>query len=174
MKLAFILSLLISSQALACLNTLPISEARKAIALEPGAGAKSCKDLPEEQCLCFDGVDWEQAELKEILTPVCSTNEQDETTCEDKPSGQFELKENQAKKKAKEDKKKADEDAAKKIKEAKEALQTTFKEMAEKSGSFTTTEIQRLLKALAQEKSEAGSDMSAEILKLKTATTPKP
>jgi hypothetical protein len=58
------LILLYSLLSFGCMNTIPLSEAVKAVNLEPNAGSKSCKDLPNEPCLCFDGIDWEEVELK--------------------------------------------------------------------------------------------------------------
>jgi hypothetical protein len=83
MKLLIILSL-ISFNSYACLNKLPLSEVQKAINLEAGAGAKSCADLPEEDCLCYDGIDWHTAEIKdEIINgkPIYSAKF-NVTTCE--------------------------------------------------------------------------------------------
>ncbi len=62
MRFLFLI-LLLSFDSMACQNLIPISEARKAIALEPHAGSKTCKDLPDEDCLCFDGIDWETAKI---------------------------------------------------------------------------------------------------------------
>lgn len=59
----YLILLLISFPVFACQNSLPESEARKAIALEPNAGSKSCKDLPEEKCVCYDGIDFRDADL---------------------------------------------------------------------------------------------------------------
>lgn len=64
-----LLSLILSAQAFPCANTLPLSEVQKAIALEPGAGSQSCAQLSQEQCLCFDGITWEAAELQDELIP---------------------------------------------------------------------------------------------------------
>lgn len=46
-----------------CKNKLPLSEAQKAINLEAGAGKFKCKDKPDEQCICYDGINWHGAEL---------------------------------------------------------------------------------------------------------------
>ena len=108
------------------------------------------KYCPSE-CIAIDGFDLETVDLKEVLIPVCTTNDKDETTCVDKPSGQFELKESLSRKLAKEAKQKQDADAATQAQEAKKTRQTEIKALAEKSGNLTATEIQRLLKALAQE-----------------------
>lgn len=62
--LIFLLSF---SSAFACNNTIPISEAIKAINLEPNAGSKSCTDLPNEECYCYDGIQWETAELVTVI-----------------------------------------------------------------------------------------------------------
>lgn len=43
-----------------CVNWIAESEIPKAIAMEPGAGAKKCGG--SDPCVCFDGVDWETAE----------------------------------------------------------------------------------------------------------------
>lgn len=65
-----VIACLFSLNAFACLNTIPESEAVKAIRLEPGAGSKTCADLPEETCHCFDGIDWDVAEIREeIVAP---------------------------------------------------------------------------------------------------------
>ena len=53
---------------LACSNSLPESEVLKALNMEPDAGVKSCTDLPDEKCFCYDGVDWENAELITEIT----------------------------------------------------------------------------------------------------------
>lgn len=55
--------LILATPAFACNNQIPLSEAIKAVNLEPGAGGKSCADLPQEECLCFDGIDWHAAEI---------------------------------------------------------------------------------------------------------------
>lgn len=63
---SFIISIAImaiSLPAFSCRNTIPLSEAKKAVALEPNAGSKTCADLPREKCLCFDGVDWRETDL---------------------------------------------------------------------------------------------------------------
>lgn len=59
-----ILALFISLPAFSCINRIPESEAIKAIALEPSTPARAC--LPGEVCLCYDGMDWETAEIIEI------------------------------------------------------------------------------------------------------------
>lgn len=46
-----------------CKNKLPLSEVQKAINLEAGAGKFKCKDKPDEQCVCYDGINWHGAEL---------------------------------------------------------------------------------------------------------------
>jgi len=58
----------------ACNNTLPLSEVEKALALEPNAGAKSCADLPDEQCLCYDGIDFEASILITEVDEVTGIN----------------------------------------------------------------------------------------------------
>lgn len=70
---------------------------------------------------------------------------------DEESSGQFELKQNEAKKLAKEAKQKAEADAVAKAQEAKKIRQTEIKTLAQKSGNLTSAEIQRLLKSLAQE-----------------------
>jgi hypothetical protein len=55
--------LMLSMSVFACQNSLPESEVIKAIALVPGAGSKSCADLPKEKCHCYDGRDWETTSL---------------------------------------------------------------------------------------------------------------
>lgn len=64
-NLIIIVSLFSSSFSWACMNSIPKSEAEKAIALVPGAGSKSCKDLPYEDCLCFDGIEWDTAKIED-------------------------------------------------------------------------------------------------------------
>jgi hypothetical protein len=52
----------------ACLNFIPESEAKRIIAASPNPIAGSgitCTDLPDEACLCFDGIEWEAAEIVE-------------------------------------------------------------------------------------------------------------
>jgi hypothetical protein len=61
-KIVLISLFFVSTAQAACLNKIPQSEAIKAIAQEPGAGAKACDG--SEPCLCFDGIDWETAEIK--------------------------------------------------------------------------------------------------------------
>lgn len=63
----YLILLLISFPVFACMNQIPESEARKAISLEPNAGSKSCKDLPDEKCVCYDGIDFRDAELIDNL-----------------------------------------------------------------------------------------------------------
>lgn len=57
------LGIIFSTSSFACRNQLPESEVIKALNLEPNAGSKSCADLPEEKCVCYDGIDWRDAEL---------------------------------------------------------------------------------------------------------------
>lgn len=66
MKYLFLI--LISFPAIACNNFIPHSEMLKAIALEPNAGTITCAQLPEEECYCFDGINWEYAELVTEIT----------------------------------------------------------------------------------------------------------
>lgn len=61
MKYIILFIVLFSVNANACLNKIPLSEARKAVALEPNAGSKPCDG--SEPCLCFDGVDFEVVDL---------------------------------------------------------------------------------------------------------------
>ena len=63
MRIIWILFAIISLPGWGCINTLPESEVLKAIAKTPGAGAKRCSDLPDEKCYCYDGIDWDVAEL---------------------------------------------------------------------------------------------------------------
>lgn len=73
--------LVAASPALACRNTIPLSEAQKAVALVDGAGSKTCADLKQEPCLCFDDLacDWDGAEI--VSDPsrriVCSGTKRD-------------------------------------------------------------------------------------------------
>jgi hypothetical protein len=72
MKIILILVFIFSFNSFACRNFIPESEARKAVALEPDAGSKTCQDLPQEKCLCFDGVDWRDTDLVDgqlVLNP---------------------------------------------------------------------------------------------------------
>jgi len=55
-----------SIAAFPCMNFIPESEAIKAIAMVPNAGQIRCKSLPNEPCLCFDGIDWETAIYKDV------------------------------------------------------------------------------------------------------------
>jgi hypothetical protein len=69
-----------SMNAIACKNYLPLSEAVKAVNLEAGAGKIQCKDLPSEQCLCFDGIVWQAAEIVDVMiddtaNPIMSKSE---------------------------------------------------------------------------------------------------
>lgn len=52
----FIILFLISFNSYACLSKAPKSIVEKMIAGETVAG-KDCKEAPEEECVCFDGVD---------------------------------------------------------------------------------------------------------------------
>ena len=49
--------------AFPCQNKIPLSEAEKAINKNPGAGSRSCASLANEECLCFDGIDWDYAKI---------------------------------------------------------------------------------------------------------------
>lgn len=69
MKLKNLILISISLQitsSLACMNLTPISEAKKFIDAAPlGVAAQyECKDLPNEECICFDGIDWNTAVIK--------------------------------------------------------------------------------------------------------------
>lgn len=61
--------LLFAINSFACENPIPYSEAVKSVALQPGAGKLTCRDLPKEQCLCFDSLPgniefkWEYVDL---------------------------------------------------------------------------------------------------------------
>lgn len=55
--IAFLMSF--SALAADCKNKIAESEVMKAIALEPGAGAKPCGE--GDTCICFDGIDWRWA-----------------------------------------------------------------------------------------------------------------
>jgi hypothetical protein len=61
--LIFSLLIIAFHQVQACSNSIPMSEVVKAVALEPDAGSKTCADLPQEQCVCYDGIDWNSADL---------------------------------------------------------------------------------------------------------------
>jgi hypothetical protein len=86
MKNIFILLFLfLTAKSFACSNYLPISEAAKAVALEGGAGSKTCKELPEEECLCFDSIIWESAEIVDEVgngAPIYTVNNQQSCTLE--------------------------------------------------------------------------------------------
>lgn len=55
----FLLSEVIAS-AEECYSFIAESEIKKALALEPNAGAKPCGG--SDPCICFQGIDWETAE----------------------------------------------------------------------------------------------------------------
>jgi hypothetical protein len=57
------IALILHPAAQACRNKLPMSEVVRAISFEPGAGSVSCEQKPEEECLCYEGVPWEAAEI---------------------------------------------------------------------------------------------------------------
>lgn len=139
MKLLLLVLLLVPSASMACNNRITLENARKAIALEPGVAADPKGEI------CFDGIDWETAELKEVMKPVehCDTNEAGELLCQvvgEEPSGTFELKNNPAKQAAKEAKLKADKDS-KAVKDKEVA------DLLKKGGTLTTAEITKILKA---------------------------
>lgn len=80
MKL-FIIALLISFQSLACGNLINKENADKAIAGDPSAKA-GC-DSSVEDCLCYDTVDWETAEIVDEIVngdPIYTVNSQ--SVCE--------------------------------------------------------------------------------------------
>jgi hypothetical protein len=58
-----------SCTAVACKNWIPESEAIKAINQEPNAGAITCKQLPNEKCFCFEGINWHYAKLSDVPIP---------------------------------------------------------------------------------------------------------
>ena len=58
---AFLLVFIFSIPSIACMNKISLSEARKAIALEPNAGINPCDG--SEPCLCFDDIEWKAARL---------------------------------------------------------------------------------------------------------------
>lgn len=60
-----LLVLLFSFTSFACMNKIPRSEAIKAMSLEPNAGSKTCAELPDDPCYCYDGIDWHSAEEAE-------------------------------------------------------------------------------------------------------------
>lgn len=128
MRLLFILIIFISSSASACINTIPFSEAQKAVAMTLTTVPKTCAELKGEACLCYDGVDFETNDVTE--------------------KG-FEL--NTVKVAAKESRLQAEADAKVALEQAKATRQLTIKQLAEKSGSLSASEIQSLLKAIAAE-----------------------
>ena len=64
MRYIIVLLFLLPSLGLTCKNWLPRSEVIKAINKEPNAGSITCKQRPNEKCICFDNVDWETYLLK--------------------------------------------------------------------------------------------------------------
>jgi hypothetical protein len=82
----FILVFLLSiTSVLACVNKLPLSEAVKAVALESGAGAVSCEASPSEQCLCYEGINFQYADLvdNEVLDYIAKENTEACSSMED-------------------------------------------------------------------------------------------
>lgn len=64
MKFIFLLLVFFSFNSYgSCQNKIPYSEAVKAIAMEPNAGSKTCTDLPSEECMCYDGIIFEAAQI---------------------------------------------------------------------------------------------------------------
>lgn len=61
----FIILLLITFPVFACQISIPISEAQRYIDAMPNGVAPlySCKDKPEEDCMCADLIEWEAAEI---------------------------------------------------------------------------------------------------------------
>lgn len=85
-----ILLFFISLPVLACQNSIPMSEVVKAIALEPNAGSKSCKDLPLEECVCYEGIDWRDADLVDNMV-LDFVRKDGEVTCLDEDDCQVKL-----------------------------------------------------------------------------------
>lgn len=61
------LLLITNNSAQACMNFIAESEIPKAIAMEPGAGAKRCGG--NDPCICFDGIDWETVSYQDVQVP---------------------------------------------------------------------------------------------------------
>tara|TARA_R110000868_G_scaffold356082_1_gene617646 strand:+ start:384 stop:929 length:546 start_codon:yes stop_codon:yes gene_type:complete len=83
----YLILLIISFNVLS--NTIPESELIKALNKEPNAGSLSCKDLPNEKCYDFSGIDWNYAELVDnyVLDYVSQKQYEsclDEADCDDK------------------------------------------------------------------------------------------
>lgn len=79
-KTILIILSLLSFNVFACKNKIPLSDAIKAIAMDGSATGVSCKDRPEEQCLCFEGVAWEYYDLVDNMVadkenPIYSKSE---------------------------------------------------------------------------------------------------
>lgn len=68
-KLICLLIIVFSGSTWACLNELPLSEAQKAIAKDPSFTGKVCKDLPSEQCMCFDNVNLRHVDIVDEMIP---------------------------------------------------------------------------------------------------------
>lgn len=86
MKVFLILFLILfNASSFACVNRIAKSEALKAINKVPNAGSKTCKELPLERCLCFDGVVWEYAKIRpEKWLKEQAESCSDESDCQDK------------------------------------------------------------------------------------------
>lgn len=84
MKTLIVFAIIFSFQSHACMNRIPLSEAVKAINLEPNAGSKTCQDLPKEDCVCFDGIEWETAEIVDETyeAPTYAAGKVNATACE--------------------------------------------------------------------------------------------
>lgn len=169
-----LLSLLLSvAFAQDCKNQISLNNLK--VYQESGAFRGACDD--SSQCLCFDGIDLDIQDLSEIQKPVWEPKSNvvpcaDQASCESeiaKPSfcpseyqafwapiedrfeayctkiirmentGQFELKENSDKKLAK--------DARLKTEADKKAKQKEADDLLKKSGTLTTAEITKILKA---------------------------
>lgn len=81
--------LFLSLPAFSCVNTIPQSEAEREIKKIPASTTLSCGDLPDEPCLCFDGIILEAAELvdNEVVDYVAWKQFEsckDELDCEEK------------------------------------------------------------------------------------------
>jgi len=113
----------ISSFAFAsCLNFISPVEAQKAINKVPNAGAEKC-DPSKQKCICFDGIDFEVAELVDGKLQVSK----------DKVA-----------------QKKAEEDAKKTSEQQKKALVSSLKAKA-KAGDLTEQEQKQVIKLLLEQ-----------------------
>lgn len=88
MKFIILIILFFSFQnVFSCQNFLPLSEVVKAVNLDAGAGSVTCEQLPQEQCLCYEGINWHTAEIvdnqvDDLTKPLYSKNEVEECSGE--------------------------------------------------------------------------------------------